>query len=93
MSIKEGAAPSSEEVREMVERLRNDETDLFRLQEQAADLIERLAARADARLLGNNELIRQIAAMTQERDGWKSVATTITVTRKKPMRFRTSHRT
>ena len=39
------AAPSSEEVREMVERLRNDETDLFRLQEKAADLIERLAAR------------------------------------------------
>lgn len=33
------------EVREMVERLRNDETNLFRLQEQAADLIERLAAR------------------------------------------------
>jgi hypothetical protein len=39
------AAPSSEEVREMAERLRNDEVDLFRLQEQAADLIERLAAR------------------------------------------------
>ena len=39
------AAPSSEEVREMVERLRNDEVDLFRLQEQAADMIERLAAR------------------------------------------------
>ena len=33
------------ELREMVERLRNDEVDLFRLQEQAADLIERLAAR------------------------------------------------
>jgi hypothetical protein len=42
------AVPSSEEVREMVERLRDDETDLFRLQEQAADLIERLAARIPA---------------------------------------------